>query len=293
MKNKIVAILLCVALCFSFCSVAFGCDKEPEEVQKDKLMLFLGDSICEGILGPSPLIERENYSYYALVGRRTDGYYYRNRSVSGHQTSNFRAYLTENTDENAMLTQTYIKEADIIAVSIIGNDVLQNQFDEMFIQAIEGSYEILDQRLSDARDNIDAVIKYIKQQNPNATLIVQTLYNPVYSTTPLVREELRKTLKGYGVGAKDLRRLADLVIERMNDVLRDYLVENPGAYYLMDVNGKFDEYFDQDEELGASLIYPDGTHPSNIGHAVIADMYQEYLESTKNKPSSVGKAPPI
>ena len=287
MLKKTGCIMLCILLALSVV-IAGGCNGEtvpatgtPEDVVTvDKpLMLFLGDSIAEAILGPSPIIERENYGYYALIGRRSEGYMYRNRSVSGHQTAGMVEYIVESEGENAMLTKTYIREADVICVSIIGNDVLQNQFDEMFIEHLEGRHDILDRRLSAARVNIDKVIKYIRELNPDVTLILQTVYNPIYTNTPLLRDELRQKLLAYDVNSANCRSVGDGLIERMNDVLRDYLKDNPGAYYLMDVNTKFDEIFDADEARGSRLIYPDGTHPSGYGHAVIADMYQEYLES--------------
>ena len=114
---------------------AVACNKKTEKVAPDKTIVYLGDSIAEGLIGPSPLNERDNYAYYALLGR-TNNFRYFNHSVSGHKTSGdmlgndeggllgLLNRIKEN-GETATLMKTHIQQADIIHVSIGGNNLLQ------------------------------------------------------------------------------------------------------------------------------------------------------------------------
>ena len=47
---------------------------------------------------------------------------------------------------------------------------------------------------------------------------------------------------------------------------------------MIDAEAEFDRIFSEDEERGKGLLYKDGVHPSNEGHAVIADLIQRALE---------------
>jgi len=131
MKKKGLMILISILLIAVF-SVSFvACDKEEVEVKDDSLtIVYLGDSIAEAIVGPSPLSERDNYGYYAILGK-INNYDYYNISISGHKTSGGMAgtiglrELIEDPTENGMLYTTRLKQADIISISILGNNVLQ------------------------------------------------------------------------------------------------------------------------------------------------------------------------
>lgn len=271
MKRKALIVLLCLIILLSAFAVFSGCE-EQEKMQ----IVYLGDSIAEAILGPSPLIERERYGYYAVLGQINDYYYY-NRSVSGHQTAQMLELINRK-DAGAQRTITLIKTADIIHISIIGNDLLQRNVGEMVMDLMDGETEYVDNLLALSKQNIYSIIDRLQELNPDAVIIMQTVYNPISPESTLFNAETRAKLTARGIGSDQYREIGKLLIERMNQVIRDYKKDNPDDIELVDVYAAFDKIATANLELGKKLIYSDFVHPSNEGHAVIADATQEKLE---------------
>jgi len=256
--------------------------------EKDTKIVYLGDSIAEAVLGPSPLSERENYGYYAVNGKRNE-YTYVNRSVSGHKTEHMLEYISRE-DENALMTKSHLQTADIIQVSILGNDMLQSDVTGLLIEyaqqkAGEIAVEDTDREhiLVNSRVNFAAIIAKLKELNPNAIILMQTVYNPVYDGTPLIGQRARDLLPSYGYsdggnGEKSFRGLGGELLASLNSVIYEYHDAHPDEFYIVDVFKAFDEIYAADPMRAARLIYPDGIHPSNEGHAVIADATQKVLE---------------
>jgi lysophospholipase L1-like esterase len=257
-------------------SVSFvfqGCRKDEEPL----LIVYLGDSIAEGIAGPSPLSKREDYGYYAMIGRCNE-FEYRNRSVSGHQSAQLLEIINRE-DDGARITHTLIKDADIIHISILGNDVLQTNFGPKLIAAAQtpADFTEFDAIMDQSRINFANIVETIRTLNPDVTLIIETLYNPADNDSLLVNEESRATLTTMGYTPDDYRGLADSLIQRLNAVILDYHVAHPDAYYVADVYTAFKNIYDADRERGCDLIFPDWIHPSNEGHAIIFEVNQALL----------------
>lgn len=130
-------IVVLVALCaFTFAA----CDDNGEKLN----IVFLGDSIAEALIGASPVSERDNYGYYAIVGRTNDFNYY-NHSMSGHLTSGNMAdksgegllEVISRKDEKATLIRTHIVEADVIHISVLGNNVLQYSLASLMLETAD------------------------------------------------------------------------------------------------------------------------------------------------------------
>lgn len=128
-------IVAIVALCaFSFAACDKGADKKLN-------IVFLGDSIAEALIGASPVSERDNYGYYAIVGKTNDFNYY-NHSMSGHLTSGNMAdkkgegllEVISRTTEKATLIRTHIVEADVIHISVLGNNILQYSLASLMLE---------------------------------------------------------------------------------------------------------------------------------------------------------------
>ena len=82
MRRKLCTLVLALILVLT-CAIGFvACDPTTDEPADETpthldyfdfdgktLMVWIGDSIAEGIVGPSPLSERENYAYYAMLGK--------------------------------------------------------------------------------------------------------------------------------------------------------------------------------------------------------------------------------
>ena len=85
--KKVLTVFIAVILVALTAFWCVACDEKNGDASEGKLnIVFLGDSIAEALIGASPVSERDNYGYYALVGR-TNGYNYYNHSMSGHLTS--------------------------------------------------------------------------------------------------------------------------------------------------------------------------------------------------------------
>ena len=95
--KRVFALILCLALIIGCVAAFVACSPDdPEESTPDRFywgegkevatsdktqIVYLGDSIAEGILGASPLPLRHEYAYGNVIGRRND-YSYANHSVS-------------------------------------------------------------------------------------------------------------------------------------------------------------------------------------------------------------------
>lgn len=279
MKKKIIASVLCVVLLAGCAAALAACNNDGETAEKTEIV-YLGDSIAEGILGASPLGLRHEYAYANVLGRRNDFEYY-NHSVSGHLTKDLLALLNNDLGyDGARGLILHVQEADIIHVSILGNDLLQDMsMNDVVLEAAQGLYTIIDGIAETAYENITGIVARIRKLNPDATLIFQNVYNPLSENSTLVDEETRATLKEeYDTDPEDFRQLGAGILDRLNGVLDRYLAEHPGAFIIADAQAEFDRIFAEDYERGKDLIYPDYIHPSNEGHAVLADLTQGILE---------------
>lgn len=279
MKKKIIASVLCVVLLACCAAALAACNNDGGTAEKTEIV-YLGDSIAEGILGASPLGLRHEYAYANVLGRRNDFVYY-NHSVSGHLTKDLLALLNNDLGyDGARGLILHVQEADIIHVSILGNDLLQDMsMNDVVLEAAQGLYTIIDGIAETAYENITGIVARIRELNPDATLIFQNVYNPLSEKSTLVDEETRATLKEeYDTDSEDFRQLGAGILDRLNGVLDRYLAEHPGAFIVADAQAEFDRIFAEDYERGKDLIYPDYIHPSNEGHAVLADLTQGILE---------------
>ena len=279
MRRKFIAAVLVIVMLACCVAVLAACN-DDKAVEKTEIV-YLGDSIAEGILGASPLGLRHEYAYANVLGRRNDLTYY-NHSVSGHLTKDLRAIL-ENEDIDYDMARgllLHVSEADIIHVSILGNDLLQSMnMNAVVLEAAQDKYDIINGIAATASENIAVIVDRLKELNPDALIIFQNVYNPLSEKSTLVDEPTRATLSAeYGIEEGDLRELGSGILDRLNGVLDNYLKDHPDAFVIADARSEFDRIFEEDYERGKGLIYPDYIHPSNEGHAVLADLAQGILE---------------
>ena len=303
MKKKVIAALLVIALLACCVAALAACNKNEGERKTE--IVYLGDSIAEDILGASPLGLRHEYAYANVIGRRNDYTYY-NHSVSGHLTKDLRAIL-ENEDldyDRARGLLLHVSEADIIHISILGNDVLQDRMDGAFetepvtmhniiLEAAEKEYTSIDRVLNGdtvggvttagSVENVKAIVDALRRLNPDALIIFQSVYNPIMDVdTPLIKQGTRDALEaaGFEITLDSLHRLGDLLIERLNSALDAVLAMDgyADAFVIADGHAAFNAVYAADPSRAKDLIYPDGIHPSNEGHAVLADLTQGILE---------------
>ncbi|MCQ2603283.1 MAG: SGNH/GDSL hydrolase family protein, partial [Clostridia bacterium] len=357
-KLSIIAVCVIIVLSLAFGLVACNKNKpEPAPAPVEKtLVLTIGDSIAEAIAGPSPMSERENYGYYSLLGKGND-FTFINRAISGYKTDQLLDLISVNEDVGGPIDYSLLKNADIIQLSILGNDLLQQNLGVLLCDLgnykldIEKSLgrtitvaELADYVRKDTTGQIEApstaldgyvksilytnkgslqggmgvfrdnstynyakTIERIKEVNPDALLICQTIYNPVFDTAILVANDkvkvdennqiitndagqsivdesgksVRTILKeNYDWEPSQYREIADILIELLNNVVRDYLTAHPGAFELVEIHDAFEAVCQEelktnpDTPYARRLYSQDYVHPSNEGHALIATLTQ-------------------
>ena len=328
--KRVFALILCLALIIGCVTAFVACSPDdPEGSTPDRFywgegkevatsdktqIVYLGDSIAEGILGASPLPLRHEYAYGNVIGRRND-YSYANHSVSGHLTNNMLELISNASGyDGARMLVSNIQTADIVHISIIGNDILQDRDIELegnpygdYVSMhqvvcdamIRNNYEGLNLALYGTADesgtggsyaNLVKIVERLIGLNPDAVIIFQKVYNPIFSVnTPLVKSWTRDELKNASVDITldSLHALGDNLIGRMNAVLQKVIDKFNDAktaadkWTLTSVDALvgFNAIYEADGAARAwNLIYPDGIHPSNEGHAVLADLTQQKLE---------------
>lgn len=303
MKRKVLLTLLVLVMTACCVATLVACNDDPVPPDK-KEIVYLGDSIAEGILGASPLGLRQEYAYANVLGRRNDYVYY-NHSVSGHLTKDLLAILQNELDyDGARALLLHVSEADVIHISILGNDVLQDRTDGAFesdhvtmhniiLEAAKGEYTSIDRVLNGytagdvttvgSVENIKGIVDALKSLNPDALIIFQSVYNPIMDVdTPLIKQETRDALteEGFEITLNSLHHLGDLLIKRLNSALTTVLATEgyEDSFVIADGHAAFNEVYNADRSRAERLIYPDGIHPSNEGHAVLADLTQGILE---------------
>ncbi len=279
-------LLFAASAMFFSCKNAKNPQEQPPAFSEEKpLMLFLGDSIGEALAGPTPLTEREDYGYYGLIGN-INGYEYYNRAVTGYTTLDLLNYVQRD-DDGINMTKSLISTADIIHISILGNDFLNSSHSQMMIDLSNEVYTRIQVRQENASNNIDQTIKIIRELNPNATLILQTLYNPTGHNSPLITTYARNVLSRKGIEPSNYHELMGKMIHEINKILTDYLTKNTTVdkngvetkpFELIDVYSTFESIYETDYTRWERLFCEDGVHPSSEGHALIAEVLQKKLE---------------
>lgn len=231
--KKIIAIILAVALCIGFVSVSASA--------KERLnYLLLGDSIAEGFGVKNP----DEASYGKIIAD-TNGYNYKNDAIMGRNSVGLLNHLTN--DEEYI---NDVKWADIISVSIGGNDFLLDHAALLIIEGIIfNDYSKFDKIGETFYENFSKSMERIRELNPNAKVIVQLLY------TSWTFDFARKP---YNQASK-----------RINDAIIKYAEEKPQNIYVVDTSRIFDGRRD--------CISTDTIHPNAQGNIELAKAVQAKL----------------
>lgn len=246
--TRIISLVLAIAT-LVFCS---GTAFASEEGSPGIYFAVLGDSIASGYG------LRNTLDCYGALVSEAKSYHLTNDAVPGHTTENLLWVIF-----NSATARKSIKRADVISVSICGNDLIQflTKADtptllEIMTKGMESS--AIKELLEETAFNLGGICTELRALNPNAPIILQTQYNPLYanpqySTFASLAEELAPALK---------------------DIF-ETLCKEHGNVYLADVHAVFDDYYKT--EGNYDIIQADGIHPSEAGHALIAQVLLEKI----------------
>ena len=233
--KKFLSVLLALTMLLSLSVTAFAAEEKLN-------FLSLGDSIAAG----AGLVAPNRQTYGAIVSN-TNGYNFKNDAISGHTTQAMFKRINE------PKVAEDIKNADIICISIGGNNFLMNNLPGLINDALEkNDYTKFDEIADTYYNELGKIFTYIRELNGEATLILQTLYNPMFAD-----DSLRMV---YQEGA-----------DRLNTTMTKFLADNEGLYTLVDVGAAFTNYGDE-------IIAADYIHPNSQGHIAIA---REVLKTLK------------
>ncbi len=229
--RRITALILCVIMLIGSMGIAAFAEEEKQ------FYLVLGDSIGYG----SGLRNSKDACYGKIVAD-TNGYDYANDAIPGHTTQNLLSRL-----ENESV-RAHVKQADIISISIGGNNFLLGNLPALLYNLI------VKDDLSQAESIIDGfykdfgkIIETIRSLNPDAVILMQTLYNPQ---------------TGY------IGEAYQISIDMLNEAIRRFQSEN-GEIEIVDVAAKLT---DSEKDFAS-----DGIHPSVEGNKKIAVAVLEKL----------------
>lgn len=202
-----------------------------------KRLVVLGDSIAEGVGASKP----EN-SYANILANKLD-FSLENFAKSGDTTADLIEKLKKDDVKKA------ISQADFIEISIGGNDFLTKR-DELLDLYNNRSLLSLASEISeissDVEKNMNKIAETITNINPNAKIVIQTLYTiDIY--------KLRSTL--------------ELFIDGFNEIFTN-LAEKYENVSVSDVRTAF-------KNSKENCISEDEVHPSDYGHKLIAKTIKE------------------
>lgn len=230
--KKILSVFLAALM---LCSVlTFFASAEEGQLQ----YLLLGDSIAYGAG-----IRNHETACYGRIVADTNGYGYQNLGVNGMTSADVLQALGR-ADYRAA-----IEKADIISLSVGGNDFRHaNLIAMIFNGVVLQNYDRMERVTEEIRVNFVQIIASIREMNPDAVILVQTLYNP---------------------RVDGLRAVYQQGIDRLNAMFRAEQAAQPGSFEIVDVapamSGK------------ANLIAVDTIHPSALGNVVIARVVLQKL----------------
>lgn len=231
--KKIIAIIFTVSFCIGIISVSASA--------KEKLnYLLLGDSIAEGFGITNP----DEASYGKIIAD-TNGYNYKNDAIMGRNSVGLVNHLTN--DEEYI---NDVKWADIISVSIGGNDFLLDHAALLIVEGIIfNDYSKFDKIGETFYENFSKSMDRIHEINPNAKILVQLLYTSW--TFDFARKPYKQAAK------------------RINDAIIKYVEENPQNICVVDTSEVFDGRRD--------CISTDTIHPNAQGNIELAKAVQSKL----------------
>jgi lysophospholipase L1-like esterase len=223
--RKIAAIILSVLMvACSLGITAFAKESKP-------YYLVLGDSIGygSGLLNPKEAV-------YGKIVADTNGYEYQNDAVPGHTTTDLIERIE--TDE----VSEHIKKADIISITIGGNNFLLANVPLMLFEGIVlENFEKIDELAKDFYKDIGTIEKKIHSLNSDAVILFQTIYNPQ---------------TGY------IGEVYQFAADKINAQIIKYAKEHTENFYVVDIaNALTDHNTD---------FAVDGIHPSAAGNEKIA-----------------------
>ena len=218
-------------------------------------VVVFGDSIAAGYG-----LDDQSKNYVNIFSTNI-GATLKNDAVSGYDSSNLLELL-----KGGSVSSDIIR-ANIIILSIGGNDILHQK--TLMISTIKqaalhgGDYftDDINAIYTNFESNLRACIGAIRTLNPNAVIIIQTVYNPVLK-------------QGYKVSAFNVAKLVNRYIVKLNDSIINVCTGMPNVCIFNvadEMNKDADNFYKANEDFDI--------HPTVHGHASLAAIYTKDFNS--------------
>lgn len=227
--KRLISLLFCLAL--AACLPVFGAAAKEDA----PFYLVLGDSIGygSGLSNPKEAV-------YGRIVADTNGYEYANDAIPGYTTQALLRLMQ--TDD----VKADIEKADIISISIGGNNFLLGNLMQLMADVLIKGDDAGFAAIGEAYyADLCQIIGTIKALNPDAVILMQTLYNPQ---------------TGY-VG-----EVYDHGTEWINGSVRRYAEEHPGEIEIVDVAARLTEH---PADFAADRIHPSAAGNEKIAVAIL------------------------
>ena len=248
--KRITGVFLVVSMLVSFrlipCSAVDVPDEEPRPV-----FLLMGDSIPDAYG-----IKNRDEAGYGRIVADTDSYVYRNIARTAMDSAELidliDLYALWDTEQSGWRNVSdYIAEADIICLSIGANDFFdRDDTVKLLVGALFGvNRKKLDAIAAQYYENLCGIVDRIDALNPDAVVLVQTLYSV-----------------WYGLAGNANRACA----RRLNAMIEKYDREHPGSIHICDVapamHGK-------PRNLADDCVHPNANGNVAIAEVVLRTLY--------------------
>lgn len=210
-------------------------------IPRDVTIVSAGDSLTQGV-GDST--KQGGYVFYLQKllekdkGIREANFY--NFGVKGNRSDQLLNKLETSKVKAA------VKEADIVIVTIGGNDVMKvvrKNFTSLKLKAFEKQKKIYEK-------NLEELLTKVREDNPNGTILLVGLYNPFITWFTDIDE-------------------INMIINDWNQASQEILTQFENTYFV-----EVDDIF---REGGESLLYNDYFHPNDKGYELIAGRIYDTL----------------
>lgn len=255
--------------------------EQTSELDEQKRLVALGDSITRGY----GLAEDEK-SYVEILTE--EGNFKSNNFAVNGRTS---TVLLEDLQKPSEKERSALEQANYIVMSIGGNDMLYllnklvngalpsdstenpvETVNNLIDMAEKLTAENMTSDISYYKSTVEKVINILREMNPNAEIVMQTVYNPfkpIFVVAPIMFANMKDDIDG-------AYKRVEGCINGFNTTLFE-LSEKYG-FKIADVSKVFRE--SDKKYINMSLSNPD-IHPNAAGHRCIAEIIEQTLDPDK------------
>ncbi|QKG84922.1 hypothetical protein GXN76_10875 [Kroppenstedtia pulmonis] len=210
--------------------------------------LVLGDSVARGMGSQKPV-----QGYGSLVakglGKEEISLKLINKGVSGQTSGKLAEYL-QTPD-----IQEKIEEADLISLTIGGNDLVKVALDDQNLISVWNKFNSIQK---DYGKNLTRILADIRRWNPDAPIILTTLYNPLSPDVAFYR-------------------ISNSLLNNWNDTMKQTANRYP-LTHVVDIHQRL-------QELQGNWL-ADQIHPNNKGYRMIAEGILDEIRSGEHVSAS-------